>query len=681
MNKTAEDAGSFKVLVNDEGQYSIWSSGKNTPPGWHCTDMFGTKGVCLEYIANAWSDMIPLSVRSTMRTGRNPTILCQDQQCVHQLFERQAAKTPDEVVMTCEDRTLTYDELNRGANQLGHYLQRQGIGPEEIVGVVMERSLEAVIVLYGILKTGGAYVAIDPHYPESRIMDIIMQTGISLIIARKEHASMMDAAGIEVIDYDAAPSLLQKESVCNILSGVTLDNLAYVTFTSGTGGKPKGIMGTHRSIVNGFAHAYFERDREGETCCLMAPLSFAASVFTMLLPPCWQIPVVVIPEGLEREPWYVAQAIAKHRVTSMVMVPSLFRQLIGLGVEGGRCLQSVRTLALSGSAVTTDLIAAFRNILPNAKMTVSYSSSEAGGVVTAEMMPAQSLSEKVAIGRVVPNTRLYILDDDMNPVEPDDAGEVYIASPHLSRGYAGRPALTAEFFLPNPFTQIPGERFFRTGDRARFHPDGRVELLGRCDNLVKIRGFRVELEEIGSAISMCPDVKEATVVTRMFGQEQRLVAYLVTGGGTDMNVTRIRRHLSLRLPEYMIPSTFVFLDRFPLNSHGKLDYRALPEPDGQRPPLDFPCEHPVGPIETALCNIWKNLLGLDQIGIHDDFLDLGGDSIIAAQAVMRIKELYRVEIPIPLFFECPTVVELANEISRSCELPCQPDVIGSERLH
>ncbi|HSW39937.1 MAG TPA: non-ribosomal peptide synthetase, partial [Acidobacteriota bacterium] len=641
------------------------------------TGMTGTKGSCRNYVETVWTDMIPAGVREQLRHERSRIDRSDNGKCVHELFELQAQKTPGAVVMRCGDRELTYGELNARSNQLGRFLRARGVGPEVVVGVAMQRSLETIVVLYGILKAGGAYVVIDPLHPPVRIKDIIMQSGISLAIAGSDDRRVLSSAGLEIIDLDEAESSIRRESDRGIISGATADNLAYITFTSGSSGKPKGVMGIHRSITNGFTCAYFERGRDGETCCLMAPLGFAASVFTMLLPPCWGIPVVVIPEGRERDPWYVARAIEQFRVTSTVMVPSFFRQLAALEKEARRSLKSVKTLALSGSAVTPDCIGAVKRIMPDAYLTVSYSSSEAGGVVTAEGMDVCSLSEKVRFGRIVPNTRVYILDETMHPAMGGREGEIYIAADHISRGYSGDPVLTAESFLPDPFAPVPGRRCYRTGDRGRFLPDGRVELLGRCDNQVKIRGFRIELDDIQSALSCCPHVGEAAVISRMVAEEQRLVAYLTPKAGNAASVTAIRRYLRQRLPEYMIPGTFVFVDRFPLTPHGKVDVHSLPEPDGQRPPLECPNEPPRNALETALSDLWKSLLGLDQIGIHDDFLDLGGDSITAAQAVFQLKERYGVDVPVVNFFDYMTIADLAAEISTAAPWLLQVTSAGS----
>jgi surfactin family lipopeptide synthetase A len=613
----------------------------------------------------------------------NDTYRGYETKCVHELFEEEASRTPNAIALIYQDDTITYAGLNSRANQLAHYLRRQGVGLEVLVGVMLGRSIQSAIALLAVLKTGGAYVAIDASLPLARIKEVIKQAKLSLIIANQEWQTRLALRSLEIIDLDKESLNIQRENIENISSRVAPDNAAYVTFTSGSTGMPKGVVGIHRSITNGLTHAYFERDREGEVSCLLAPLSFAASVAPLLLPPCWGIPVVIMPEGQEKDPQVVSKTIERWKITSIIMNPTLFRQVLSLNSEALVRLKSIRTLALTGSAVTPDLIDAFKRIMPNAKLLIAYSASEFGGAATTKVITAENASEEALIGRAVPNVQVYILDRFMNPVPPGGVGEVYVAAAHLARGYLNQPDLTGERFLSNPFSVSPRERIFRTGDLARYHPNGGVELIGRNDDQVKIRGFRVELGEVEEALVGHPAVNEAAVTTSELEKDRRLIAYLAMPAGMMVSVTDLRRYLQQRLPEYMIPSSFVFLDHLPLTLNGKVDRNALPPPDTSRPVLESQYEESRNPVEAALSEIWIRVLGLEQIGIHDDFLDLGGDSLMAAQIVSSIRTRFGVEVPLPMFFEWLTISDLAAEISRCQEgKTLAEQVVGSkEKSH
>jgi amino acid adenylation domain-containing protein len=628
------------------------------------------KKIVNEVVANPAMPISKLKILDDVELNQilhkwNDNFIGYEDKCVHELFEIRTIQTPEEIAYFYDDQTITYSELNVRANRLARYLRRKGVQPEVLVGIVMGRSIDACITLLAIMKAGGAYVALNPSYPSLWMKEILDQANLSLLIIDAGISDKIPSGSAEIIEFGKAIREASSEDASNFPSGATPDTIAYISFTSGSTGKPKGVMGIHRSITNGLTHAFFHKDQPNEVCCLWAPLSFGASIFPLLLPLCWGIPVVIIPEGFEKDPVYFAGVIEKRRITCFALVATLFRQLLA---QPAQLLKSLRIVALSGEAVTPDLIEEFKTVLPHAMLTVSYSFSELGGVATFNVMQASMLSEYVLLGMPAPNTSVYLLDKAMNPVPPGAIGEIYVSARHLSRGYLGQPDLTTERFLKNPFSEDPELRLYKTGDEARLYPNGRIEILGRKDNQVKIRGFRVSLAEIESAISKFPGVRETAVSTYERSDQQRLAAYIVMKGEQKTNVSEVRGFLQQLLPDYMIPSAFVFLQNMPISANGKLDRAALPLPDETRPTLQNQYESPNSQIEAALVEMWKSVLELQEIGVNDDFLDLGGDSVTAAQIVSRIHEAFDVQIPLIRFFEWLTISDLATEITHCLEL-------------
>lgn len=600
----------------------------------------------------------------------NNTYVGYEERCAHELFEEQASRKPNAPALIYNREEMTYGELNSRANQLGHYLVKKGVGPEVLVGICLERSPDAALAILGIMKAGGGYVALNPRFPVTRLNEMVVQSGIKLLISHSIFRDRVPAKDLEIIEIDRGRAEIESEPQTDILSGVKANNLAYVTFTSGSSGRQKGVMGIHRSITNGLKNAYFDARCPNEVCCWNSTLSFGPSIATLLLPLCSGLPIVVIPEGNERDPDKLARAIAAYLITSMVMVPSLLRQFLSLGPGIISQISSIRSLGVSGSTITLDLVESFAESMPNARMVLSYSFSEIGCCASTAIAPSKAKSNRVSMGRAYANTHIYILDHAMNPVPVGVTGELYVAASHLARGYLGQPELTAEHFLTNPFELRSKERMFRTGDLGRYRPDGEIELIGRVDNQVKIRGFRVELSEVEAAIKTHPVVKDVAVKAYEMNGEQRLAAYLVMVSGTTLTATDLRRHVENLLPSYMVPFAFVFVEQIPLSENGKPNINALAPPDSGRPQISTKYEAPHNSVEAAVAEIWAEILGFTQIGINDDYLDLGGDSLGAARIASRIRDKYGVEIPLPSFFEWLTVGDLADEISRgaSCRL-------------
>jgi amino acid adenylation domain-containing protein len=586
-----------------------------------------------------------------------------EKKCFPELFREQATRSPHATALVCDDQALTYSELDLRSNSVAHYLHQLGTGPEVVIGVGMGRSLDAIIGILGILKTGAAYCAIDPDYPIARREEIAAEAGISFIITNSEYANRFKIKGLQAIVID---DLVKKEETAQDLHySLTMDNAAYITFTSGSTGKPKGVVGTHRSIAVLCRLCRLPSGKEkGEAGCLNTPLSFSSSISTLLMSVCCGILLVVIPVGKERDPKTLALAVKKHRITNLTMVPSLLRQLFSLGSEGRRMLDSVKMVGLSGAEVTWDLVEPFQQIMPNAKLTAGYASSEICVIAFGSFVDIEGKSKggRIPLGRPMPGVQVLVLDDNMSPSPIGVPGELYIGSAHLARGYVGQPVLTAERFLPNPFSLSSGARMYRTGDIVRRRFDGELEYLGRTDNQVKIRGFRIELEEIEVVLKNHPEIEDAVVAPEKDEISERLAAFVVMKSGFEIKISQLREYMEQHLPFYMLPARFIVLERLPMTPNGKIDRQTLPSAPLKQITPDVYHEGAHDPIQADLLEIWQISLGLGNIGIHDEFLELGGDSLVAVQIALRIREHFGVEIPVPLFFGDMTIASLADEI-------------------
>ena len=587
--------------------------------------------------------------------------------CVHELFEEQVEKNPEGTALICRNHRMSYEELNFRANALGHFLQSLGVGPETIVGIGMERSIEAVVCILAILKAGGAYAIVDPEYPYVRINEILSDAQVSLLITTSSLKSRFDYEGLRVINYDQFADNL-KENMANVVSDVAVENAAYVTFTSGSTGKPKGIIGIHYGISTLLVLSRFlyKENAVNEVCCLLSPLSFGATVGAIFLPLCNGIPLVIIPDGEEKDPYKFACHIGEHKITNFIATPALVRQLCNLNNEGKKLLNSVKRVGVSGAEVTSDLVRAIIQAMPQAVVSVGYSGSEIGVAAFGRFIEEADwkMNERIPLGRrPAPNMRTYLLDADMNMVPVGVPGELYAAAPYLSRGYVGRPELTARRFIPNPFADSSEfGRMYRTGDILRYRFDDEVEFMGRADSEVKIRGFRIETEEIESVLRNHPAIKEAIVTVDRGKQSERLIVWIVFNHEMESDIPELRRHIKKFLPVYMVPSVFIFTDQLPLNANGKVDRMALLFDAAEQTTAPGNYEKPRNQLESTLISIWASFLSQDMIGIHDNFLDLGGDSIQAGLISLRIRENFNVEIPVIMFFEDMSVGKLAEEI-------------------
>jgi amino acid adenylation domain-containing protein len=589
-------------------------------------------------------------------------------QCVHQLFEEQVQRTPDAVAVVFEGNTLSYRELDARANQLAHHLRSLGVGPDVLVGLCVERSLEMVVALLGILKAGGAYVPLDPRYPKERIEFILQDAAAPVLVTQRSLGFGQGVAHRVYLDEAIPQSAARPVDV-----QTTPANLAYVIYTSGSTGKPKGVAIEHHSPVS-FLHWVRDSFSDAELSGVLASTSicFDLSVFEIFGPLSWGGRMLLANSTLD-----LLSPCAPKDVVLINTVPSVLAELL----QGRGLPPSVRTVNLAGEPLRQSLVEAiFKktsaehvNDLYGPSETTIYSTwarRKVGGVET--------------VGCPIANTQIYILDAHGQPVPVGIPGELHIGGAGVARDYWRRPELTAERFVADHFSGRPGDRLFKTGDRARWLADGNVALLGRADGQVKLRGFRIELGEIETALRARPEVREAAVIVREDTPgDQRLVAYLVAQAGEKRDASTLRMRLAETLPEYMLPNAFVWLDQLPLTPNGKVDRKAMPAPETGIGVTPGDQDQPANLLELELIRLWRRLFQREHIGRHDNFFDLGGHSLLAARLATEIDKLLGCKLPIAFLFQSPTVESLTCRLTGenwappwSSLVPLQP--LGSE---
>ncbi len=570
--------------------------------------------------------------------------------CVHQLFEAQVERTPDAVAAIFEDTQLTYRELNQLANQLAHQLQQLSVGPEVLVGICMERSLEMVVGILGILKAGGAYVPLDPVYPDDRLAFMLQDARVSVLLTERGLAERLPQHTVNVLYLDTGWEDIAQECDQNLISRATSENLAYVIYTSGSTGRPKGVAIAHRSTV-ALIHWALGIFTPEELTGVLASTSicFDLSVFELFVPLSCGGTVL-----LTENPLQLSGLSSGRRVTLINTVPSAAAEL----VYSGNLPTSVRTVNLAGELPHNTLIRRLYQQGAIQRIFNLYGPTEATTYSTFTLVEEEE--REPSIGRPIANTQAYILDTHLQPVPIGITGELYIGGEGLARGYLNRPELTAERFISNPFSQQPDARLYKTGDLARYLPDGNIEFLGRIDHQVKIRGFRIELGEIEAVLRQHPEVREAVVVAwEDTPGDTRLVAYIVATQGQAPAITILRNFLKERLPKYMVPASFVLLEALPLTSNGKVNRRALPAAERSKAKLDESFVAPTQPLHQQLEQIWEDLLDIRPVGVRDNFFDLGGHSLLATRLVDRIERIFGKKIPLATLFAGPTIEQLA----------------------
>jgi amino acid adenylation domain-containing protein len=595
-------------------------------------------------------------------SGRGERAEFPREQTIHKLFEEQVERTPNEPALIFRNGQMSYHVLNARANQLASYLRDRGVGLETRVAIRMERSPEMIVGLLGILKAGGAYVPLDPAYPEERALYILEDSGASLLLTKEGLIESPLTARVPVVSLDDESEHISVVNASNPQTKHTAENAAHVIYTSGSTGRPKGVISAHRASVNRFAWMWRTYPyAHGEVCCQKTTLSFVDSICEIFGPLLQGVPLVILDDDSVKDPKGLVAALSAHRVSRIVLVPSLLRVMLESNDDLARRLPDLRYCVCSGESLPVELAAAFREKLPHTLLFNLYGSSEIAADVTCYEVTETSGLNNVPIGKPIDNTQIYILDGQLQPVPFGVVGEIYVGGEGLARGYLNQPTLTDEKFVSDPFKRGDA-KLFRTGDLGRYLADGNIEFHGRRDHQVKVRGFRIELGEIETVLKTNPAIRQAVVVALDDAQAgKQLVAYLHVET-TPPPINEIRTLLRRKLPDYMMPSAFVMLETLPLNASGKIDRLALPAPVRNELTSDFVA--PRTPIQDVLATIWAETLGVDRIGINDDFFSLGGHSLLVARIVARVRDALQIELPIRTLFEASTVASLATEVER-----------------
>jgi amino acid adenylation domain-containing protein len=578
---------------------------------------------------------------------------------VGDLIDEQARRTPNNIAVQFGEQQLTYSELSRRASLLGAYLKRESVGPDDRVGILMERSLEMVVALLGIWKAGGAYLPLEPDYPEERLNYMLIAARAAVVLVQEKTAHKLPAFGGRVLRLDSDWFANAAGSAGNNRTDVEPENLAYVIFTSGSTGRPKGVMSTHGGLRNKLLWRQKTFKLDSSDCLLQkTPFGFDVSVWEFFWPLMVGARLVLANPVGHRDPVYISQAIETFGVTTVHFVPSMLRLFLQAG-ETGRCEKLLRIFT-SGESLPADLALSCLAAIP-ASLHNLYGPTEASIEITHWPCDMEAIKKVVPIGNPIDNCQVYVLDENMTPAPVNVPGELYLGGLGVARGYIQAPDLTAERFVPDPFTGN-GARLYRTGDQARYRPDGNVEFLGRLDSQIKLRGNRIELGEIEAALRQLAAVHDAHVVLMGYNGGERLLA--AVAAQPQATAAELRDALKLQLPEYMVPSDFLLLEKLPLTPNGKLDRKALLAPAPQK------AGHFTGPrnkIEEELVRTWMEVLGIGQVGVEDDFFALGGHSLLAAQVLLRVKEIFHVEVPLRCLFESPTIAAISELVNALME--------------
>ena len=578
--------------------------------------------------------------------------------CIQQLFEAQAAQSPDATAVTFEGKSLTYQQLNELANQLAHYLQTLGIKPDTLVGVYMERSLDMVVGLLGILKAGGAYVPLDPAFPSDRVEFMLSDSNAAILLTQERLADELSVSqSMKLVCIDQDWPMLARQHTENPEPQTRPEHLAYVIYTSGSTGKPKGVQIQHQSVVNFLTSMRQQPGLTDQDILLsVTTLSFDIAGLEIFLPLTTGARLELVSRETATDGLQLMSALETSGATVMQATPVTWRMLIDSGWQGNHQLK----ILCGGEALPLDLA---KQILARcSSLWNMYGPTET--TIWSTLRQILPDDTEISIGKPIGNTQCYILDSRMQPVPIGVSGDLYIGGDGLARGYLNRPELTAEKFIPSPFSIQPGARLYKTGDLAKYKPNGDILYLGRGDNQIKIRGFRVELGEIEAVLVQHVAIREIVVIVREdHPGDKRLVGYpILKEGMQEPNSTELRAFAREQLPEYMIPSAFVFLEEYPLTPNKKIDRKGLPAPDQSRPDLGRQYVAPRDEVEEGVTNIFAGVLKLERVGIQDNFFDLGGHSLLATQVISRVRGDLHVDLPLRALFEALTPEELSKRI-------------------
>src|SRR5579875_1150254 len=596
--------------------------------------------------------------------------------CLHQLVEAQVERTPGAVAVEFEGEQLSYHELNRRANRLAHSLRHLGVGPDVIVGICAERSLEMLVGALAILKAGGAYMPLDPEYPRERLVFMLHDARVSLVLTQERFVSLLpEEIAVVLIDVQGGPD---QECEDNPVMDVAPGHLAYVIYTSGSTGQPKGTLIEHRAICNNLLWMQHNWPlHSGDRVLQKTPFTFDVSVKELFWPLLAGARLVIARPGGHRDPAYLQSLILEKGLTVTHFVPSMLQVFLTQpGIEACRSLH----LVMCGAEILPVSLQEqfFRSL--SADLLHLYGPTEAAIAVTGWLCERGTQRERVPLGGPMPNVQIYVLDSYLHPVPIGVAGELHIGGVALARGYLNRPTETAEKFIPDPFSQQAGARLYKTGDLARYLPDGHLEFLGRSDHQVKLRGLRIELGEIEAALKRYSAVREGVVLAREDNPgDKHLVAYIVPNQKQPPIIHDLRTFLQNRLPKYMVPSAFVLLDALPLSPNGKVDRHALPVPDQGCFRLQDAFVAPRDPLELQLAQIWENLLGISPIGVTDNFFDLGGHSLLAVRLMAQIRAQFGRALPLSTLFQAVTIEQLAHILRQQTNSLLHSPVVALQR--
>jgi len=587
--------------------------------------------------------------------------------CVHQLFEEQVKRTPDRTAAVFESQQLTYAELNAQANQLAHYLQQQGVGPEVLVGICAARSLSMLVGVLGILKAGGAYVPIDSTIPRDRQAFILTDSQVPVLLTQQHLVADLPTSGIQVICLDADWEIIASEPAENPTCEANSHNLAYAIYTSGSTGKPKGTLILHQGLTNYLTWCTQAYAVEAGTGTLVhSPLGFDLTVTSLFSPLLVGSRVELLPEnqGIET----LCTALRRSSNLSLVKITPAHLELLAQQIPPQAAAGLTRAFIIGGENLLASSVAFWQENAPDTLLVNEYGPTETVvGCCVYQVPGGEKLSGSIPIGRAIANTQLYVLDGHLQPVPIGVAGELHIGGLGVARGYLNRPDLNAEKFIANPFSDEPGSRLYKTGDRARYRSDGTLEFLGRLDDQVKIRGYRIELGEIEAVLLEHSGVQEAVVLVQEDGKDRRLVAYIVLNQESPAAIGELNEFLKEKLPEYMIPSVVLTVPLLPLTANGKVDRRSLLAMEAVSLRSEVALVLPSNSVESAIANVWQDVLQVERVSIHDNFFDIGGHSLLLAEVHRQLREILKADLSLIELLEYPTIYSLAKHLSEEQE--------------